>query len=163
MLVRQQGNRIHTRQAPAWRIFPSERDIRFEEMEFEIPAENGIAALKEARQVVRDRRFPIIFPFEFRTVAADDIWLSPMHAGPCVSISFHQYAPMPWQESFKAVEEVFAAHGGRPHWAKRHTMTSADVLRLYPMAERWGAVRKRVDPSAKFMNAHLRELFAFSL
>lgn len=163
LLVRNQSSRIHTRAAPAWRIFPSDRDIRFEEMEFEIPAENGIAALRAARQLVRDRRFPIIFPFEFRTVAGDDIWMSPMHAGPCVSISFHQYAPMDWRESFKAVEEVFAAHGGRPHWAKRHTMTSDDVLRLYPMATRWGAVRKRVDPTAKFMNAHLRELFAFSL
>ncbi len=163
MLVRQQGRSMHSRQAPAWRIFPSDRDIRFEEMEFEIPAAKGVAALMEARKLVRDRRYPIIFPFEFRTVAGDDIWMSPMHAGDCVSISFHQYARMPWQESFKAVEEVFAAHGGRPHWAKRHTMTSDDVLRLYPMAQRWGAVRKRVDPTAKFMNGHLRDLFAFSL
>ena len=163
LLVRGQGRSAHTRAAPAWRIFPSERDIKFEEMEYEIPAENGIAALKAARALVRDRRYPIIFPFEFRTVKEDDIWMSPMHAGPCVSISFHQYAAMPWEESFKAVEEVFAAHGGRPHWAKRHTMTSDDLLRLYPMAQRWGAVRKRVDPTAKFMNAHLRELFAFSL
>jgi hypothetical protein len=61
------------------------------------------------------------------------------------------------------VEAVFAAGGGRPHWAKRHTLSSEDVLRLYPMAQRWGAVRKAVDPTAKFMNAHLRELFAFSL
>ena len=163
LLVRGQGRSAHTRAAPAWRIFPSERDIKFEEMEYEISAENGIAALKAARALVRDRRYPIIFPFEFRTVKEDDIWMSPMHAGPCVSISFHQYAAMPWEEPFKAVEEVFAAHGGRPHWAKRHTMTSDDVLRLYPMAQRWGAVRKRVDPTAKFMNAHLRELFAFSL
>ena len=163
LLVRGQGRSAHTRAAPAWRIFPSERDIRFEEMEFEIPAQNGIAALKAARALVRDRRYPIIFPFEFRTVKGDDIWMSPMHDTDCISISFHQYAKMPWQESFKAVEEVFAAHGGRPHWAKRHTLTSDDVLRLYPMAPRWGAVRKRVDPTAKFLNAHLRDLFAFSL
>lgn len=163
LLVRNQGRSAHTRAAPAWRIFPSERDIRFEEMEFEIPAQNGIAALKAARALVRDRRYPIIFPFEFRAVKGDDIWMSPMHDTDCISISFHQYAQMPWQESFKAVEEVFASFGGRPHWAKRHTLTSDDVLRLYPMAQRWGAVRKRVDPTAKFLNAHLRDLFAFSL
>ena len=56
-------------------------------MEFEIPAANGWAALNEARRLVRERGYPIVFPFEFRTVAADNIWLSPMHAGPCVSIS----------------------------------------------------------------------------
>ena len=152
-----------TRAAPAWSIFPSERDIRFEEMEGEIPAAAGPDALREAIAEVRRRRLPIIFPFEFRAVAGDDIWLSPMNAGPCVSISFHQYAKMPWAEAFAAVEAVFNAHGSRPHWAKRHTLTSADVLRLYPKAERWGEARRRADPTAKFMNRHLRELFAYSL
>jgi FAD-linked oxidoreductase len=152
-----------TRAAPAYRIFPSERTTLFEEMEYEIPAAAGPDALRAAIAEVRRRRFPIIFPFEFRTVAADDIWLSPMHAGPCVSISFHQYARMDWKTPFAAVEAIFAAAGGRPHWAKRHSLAGDDVLRLYPMARRWGEVRRRVDPAAKFMNASLRDLFAFSL
>jgi hypothetical protein len=70
---------------------------------------------------------------------------------------------MPWREAFAGVEQVFQQAGGRPHWAKRHTLTSDDVLRLYPDAPKFGAVRKRVDPRAKFLNAHLEELFAFSL
>jgi FAD-linked oxidoreductase len=152
-----------SRAGPACRIFPSERATRFEEMEYEIPAAAGPDTLRSAIAEVRRRRLPIIFPFEFRAVAGDDIWLSPMNAGPCVSISFHQYAKMPWREAFAAIEAVFAEGGGRPHWAKRHTLTSEDVLRLYPQAERWGAVRRRVDPKAKFLNAHLRDLFAFSL
>ncbi len=151
-----------SRAGPACRIFPSERATRFEEMEYEIPAAAGPETLRAAIGEVRARRFPIIFPFEFRAVAGDDIALSPMNAGPCVSISFHQYAKMPWREAFAAVEAVFADAGGRPHWAKRHTLTSEDVARLYPAAERWGEVRKRVDPTAKFLNAHLRELFTFT-
>jgi FAD-linked oxidoreductase len=161
LLTRAIGN--SERAGPAWRIFPSERNVRFEEMEYEIPAENGLDALKAAMNLVRDKRWPIIFPFEFRTVAADDIWISPMNGRPCVSISFHQYAKMPWREAFAGVEQVFQQAGGRPHWAKRHTLTSDDVLRLYPDAPKFGAVRKRVDPRAKFLNAHLEELFAFSL
>jgi FAD-linked oxidoreductase len=152
-----------TRAAPAYRIFPNERPTKFEEMEYEIPAERGVAALRAAIAEVRRLRLPIIFPFEYRTVAADDIWLSPMSGRDCVSISFHQYAKMAWPQAFAAIEPVFAAHGGRPHWAKRHTLRSDDVLRLYPNAARWGEVRKRWDPTAKFLNAHLRELFAFSL
>ena len=152
-----------SRAGPACRIFPSERATRFEEMEYEIPATAGPETLRAAIAEVRRRRLPIIFPFEFRAVAGDDIWLSPMNAGPCVSISFHQYAKRPWREAFAAVEAMFAEGGGRPHWAKRHTLTAADVVRLYPQAERWGAVRRRVDPTAKFLNAHLRALFAFSL
>jgi FAD-linked oxidoreductase len=152
-----------TRAAPAWRIFPSERPTRFEEMEYEIPAARGAEALRAAMAEVRGQRLPIIFPFEYRAVAADDIWLSPMNGRDCISISFHQYAKMAWRPAFAAIEPIFAEHGGRPHWAKRHTLTSADVVRLYPDAARWGAVRKRVDPSGKFLNAHLRELLAFSL
>jgi FAD-linked oxidoreductase len=151
------------RAGPAGRIFPSERRVRFEEMEYEIPAQNGAAALQAAMALVREARWPIIFPFEFRTVAADDIWISPMQGRDCVSISFHQYARMAWQAPFEGVEKVFQDAGGRPHWAKRHTLTSADVLRLYPDAAKWGAVRKRFDPGAKFLNAHLAELFSFSL
>ncbi len=152
-----------TRAAPAWRIFPSERPTRFEEMEYEIPAERGAEALRAAMADVRTRRLPIIFPFEYRAVAGDDIWLSPMNGRDCISISFHQYAKMAWREAFAAIEPVFAASGGRPHWAKRHSLGSDDVLRLYPDARRWGEVRRRVDPDAKFLNAHLRDLFAFSL
>jgi FAD-linked oxidoreductase len=156
-------SRPSTRAGPAWRIFPSERTVRFEEMEYELPLENAVAALREALALVRTRRMPLIFPFEFRMVAADDIWLSPFHAGPCASISVHQYAPMPWAAHFAALESIFRAHGGRPHWAKRHTLTSADVRTLYPMAEAFGRVRKRTDPQGKFMNDHLRSLFDFSL
>ncbi len=152
-----------TRAAPAYQIFPSDRDTRFEEMEYEVPAAHGAETLRAVIAEVRRRRLPIIFPLEFRTVAGDDIWLSPMNAGECVSISFHQYARIPWREAFAAVEPVLAASGGRPHWAKRHTLTSEDVVRLYPKAERWGEVRRRVDPGAKFLNAHLRDLFEFSL
>jgi FAD-linked oxidoreductase len=150
------------RAGPAGRIFPSERSVKFEEMEYEIPAANGPDALRRAMALVRDRRWPIIFPFEYRAVAGDDIWLSPMNGRDCVSISFHQYAKMDWREPFAGIEKVFQEAGGRPHWAKRHTLASADVVRLYPDAERWGEVRKRYDPAAKFLNGHLAELFAFS-
>ena len=151
------------RSGPAWQIFPSERTVRFEEMEYEIPLANAVPALREALDLVRARRMPLIFPFEFRIVAADDIWLSPFHAGPCASISVHQYAAMPFAEHFAALEAVFRKHGGRPHWAKRHTLSSDDLLALYPQAEAFGQVRKRADPGGKFMNDHLRQLFAFSL
>jgi FAD-linked oxidoreductase len=155
--------RSSERAGPAGRIFPSERNVKFEEMEYEIPAANGPAALRQAMNLVREARWPIIFPFEYRAVAGDDIWLSPMSGRECVSISFHQYAKMDWKTPFAGVEKVFQAAGGRPHWAKRHTLASADVLRLYPDAPKFGAVRKRVDPAAKFLNDHLTELFAFSL
>jgi len=150
------------RVGPAYQIFPSERSVRFEEMEYEIPVAQGWQALREAIAYIRARKLPITFPFEFRAIAADDIWLSPFHAGPCVSISAHQYAKMPWRTFFAGIEPIFRAHGGRPHWAKRHTLTRADVDALYPAASRFRAVRAAHDPTAKFANAHLAALFVGS-
>jgi len=150
------------RVGPAYQIFPSERSVRFEEMEYEIPVAQGWQALREAIAYIRARKLPVTFPFEFRAIAADDIWLSPFHAGPCVSISAHQYAKMPWRTFFAGIEPIFRAHGGRPHWAKRHTLTRVDVDALYPAASRFRAVRAAHDPTAKFANAHLAALFVGS-
>lgn len=149
----------HRRVGPAYRIFPSDRTVRFEEMEYEVPRAAGFAALREAMAHIQKKRMAVTFPFEFRTVAADDIWLSPMHAGASASISMHQYAKMPWQGAFVAIEPIFRAHAGRPHWAKRHTLTRADVDALYPNAERFRAVRAAHDPGGKFLNPHLAALF----
>jgi FAD/FMN-containing dehydrogenase len=66
---------------------------------------------------------------------------------------------MPWREHFAAIEAIFRGGGGRPHWAKRHTLTAADIHRLYPRVADFLRVRESVDPSGKFVNAHLAQLF----
>ena len=147
------------RVGPAYAIFPSERTVRFEEMEYEMPRAVGMATLREAIAYIRRKRLPIAFPFEFRVTAADDIWMSPFNAGPAASISFHQYAGMPWRTPFAEVETILRAGGGRPHWAKRHTLTADDVHRLYPRTPDYLRVRAAVDPMQKFVNADLARLF----
>lgn len=147
------------RRGPAHAIFPSERTIPFEEMEYEMPQSAGLKTLEEVVGWIRKKRLPVSFPFEFRVVAADDIWMSPMNEGPVAAISMHQYARMPWRKLFADGEAIFRAHGGRPHWAKRHTLTRGDVDALYPMARRYRAERRKADPEGKFLNPHLSELF----
>jgi FAD/FMN-containing dehydrogenase len=101
----------------------------------------------------------VTFPFEFRITAGDYIWLSPFHDGPRLSISMHQYAKMPWRDLFAQAEPIFRAHGGRPHWAKRHTLTARDAEALYPKMNEFRRVRAAHDPAGKFANAHLAALF----
>jgi FAD/FMN-containing dehydrogenase len=148
------------RWGPAHTIFPSQRTLRFEEMEYEMPRAAGLETLDELVRWVRARELPVAFPFEYRLVAADDIWMSPMNQGPVAAISMHQYAPMPWRALFDEAEAMFRGNGGRPHWGKRHGLTRADVDALYPMAERYREVRRSVDPSGRFLNDHLAELFS---
>ena len=153
------GIRSSRRVGPAHQIFPSERRVRFEEMEYELPRDAGLAALREAIRWIRRRKVAVLFPFEFRWTAGDDIWLSPFNRGPCASISIHQYARRRWQRLFRKVEPIFRAHGGRPHWAKRHTLGPREVFALYPRAHEFCAVRRTVDPQGKFANDHLTWLF----
>ena len=148
------------RRGPAHAIFPSDRSIRFEEMEYEMPRAAGLDTLAEVVAWIRRKRLPVTFPFEYRTVAADDIWISPMNAGPVAAISMHQYAKMPWQALFADAEAIFRGAGGRPHWAKRHTLTRNDVDALYPKAEAFRKVRRAADPQGKFLNPHLEALFS---
>ncbi len=147
------------RVGPAYKIFPSDRTVKFEEMEYELPRANGWPALREVIAWIRKKKLPVTFPFEFRLVAADDIWLSPFQGRVGASISMHQYHKMAWGKIFADAEQIFRAHDGRPHWAKRHTLTTADVHQLYPNAKDFCAVRDKVDPGAKFANAHLTKLF----
>ncbi|HWU79933.1 MAG TPA: D-arabinono-1,4-lactone oxidase [Caulobacter sp.] len=158
LMMRMMG-KASRRVGPAYAIFPSERNIRFEEMEYELPRAAGLPTLKAAMAHIRKRRLPITFPFEFRLAAGDDIWMSPFNAGPGASISFHQYARMPWRSAFAEMEAVLRDGAGRPHWAKRHTLTTADVHRLYPRAGDFVAACKVWDPAGKFANAHLTQLF----
>ncbi len=158
-LIMRMSAKPQRRVGPAYGIFPSERTIRFEEMEYELPRANGMETLKEAMGYIRKKRMPIAFPFEFRLTAGDDIWMSPFNKGPGASISFHQYAKMAWRQEFAEIEAIFQAGEGRPHWAKRHTLTTADVHRLYPKTPDYLAARQAADPQAKFANAHLTELF----
>ena len=147
------------RTGAAHRIFPADRTVPFEEMEYEMPRVAGMETLQAALRWIREHRLPVTFPLEFRWVAGDDIWLSPFNDGPCAAISLHQYGKLPWRELFAAVEPIFRAHGGRPHWAKRHLLTAQDLQTLYPQAEKFRAVRSETDPEAKFANAHLAGLF----
>jgi FAD-linked oxidoreductase len=156
-LMMRLSGKARRRCGPAYQIFAADRAIKFEEMEYELPRENGWAALRDAIAYIRKKRLPITFPFEFRLVAGDDIWLSPFNAGPGASISMHQYAKMPWREAFSAIEPIFREAGGRPHWAKRHTLQTAGAL--YPKLAAFLAVRETVDPDCIFANAPLRTLF----
>lgn len=151
------------RSGPAWQIFPADRSIRFEEMEYELARADGIPALRDTIAYIRRKRLPVTFPIEFRLVAGDDIWMSPFNRGPGASISFHQYARMPWRDLFREVEPVLRGASGRPHWAKRHTLGTPDVHALYPKAADFLKVRAEADPMAKFVNPELARLFGIEV
>jgi len=140
------------------RVFPSERTFRFNEMEFALPAERGPECVRAVRALMRERHPGVAWPIEYRTVAADDIPLSPASGRPTVTISVHQAAQLDHRPFFADVEAIFRAHGGRPHWGKIHSHTAADLRELYPRWAEFRAARFRLDPGERFLTPYLREL-----
>lgn len=141
-------------------IFPSPRTTRFNEMEYALPLDRGPQALREIVDTIRSSRINTGFPIEYRTVAADDIWMSPFYGRESATIAVHQYHRVDTTRLFAACEAVFRRHEGRPHWGKRHTRSAAELAELYPRFEDFRALRRRLDPAGKFLNAHLDAMFA---
>lgn len=139
--------------------FPSPRLVRFNEMEFSVPAEKGPDCAREIAEMIRKKRIAVAFPLEYRFVKGDDIWLSPFYGRDSVSLSVHQYAKQSYRKLFDACEAIFRAYGGRPHWGKLHSHGAKDFARLYPKWDDFLVVRARLDPAGKFLNAHLRDVF----
>ncbi len=86
-------------------------------MEYQLPAEQGLACLEELLAVLKQQRVAMFFPIEFRYVKGDDIWLSPFYGRDSVSISIHQFYKQDCQHIFKWVEPILQKYQGRPHWA----------------------------------------------
>jgi len=140
-------------------IFPSVRETRFNEMEYQIPAERGLECLAEVVATLQKHKAPVFFPLEYRYVKGDDIWLSPFYQQDCASISVHQYHKQDCREIFKIVEPIFWKYGGRPHWGKMHTLTAPQLKKLYPRWDDFMKIRQELDPTNKWMNPHLNSLF----
>jgi FAD/FMN-containing dehydrogenase len=142
------------------RVFPSERNVKFNEIEFSMAAEEGPACFAELRALILGPyRGVVEWPLEYRTVAPDEIYLSPAHGRQTVSISAHQAAELPHEAFFRDVEAIFRAHGARPHWGKCHTHEEAELRRLYPCWDDFQRVRRDSDPDGLFINSLTRKIF----
>lgn len=140
------------------RVFATTRLVRFQEMEYSLPAEHMAGAVRAIDACIRQRRFQVHFPIECRYVRGDDIPLSPASGRDSAYLAVHMYRGMPYQEFFGAVEAILHGFGGRPHWGKLHSLRAADLRPLYPDWERFQAARRQLDPAGVFQNGYLREL-----
>ena len=144
---------------PVGEVLPRKRELRFEEMEYAVPADAGPACFMEVRRRVKERhRKEVAWRTLYRAVAADDAYLSPAHGRPTVTISLHHNAGLPYEAYFDDVEPIFRAHGGRPHWGKKHDMKAPELSRLYPRWDDFLRVRARLDPRGTFLSPALRDL-----
>ncbi|WP_274563142.1 D-arabinono-1,4-lactone oxidase [Streptomyces spiramyceticus] len=141
-----------------YKVFTSPRRVRFMEMEYAIPREAAVEALREVKALVERSPLRVSFPVEVRTAPADDITLSTASGRDTAYIAVHLYRGTPYQSYFTAVERIMTAHGGRPHWGKVHTRDAEYLAGAYPRFGEFTALRDRLDPQRLFANDYLRRV-----
>ncbi|MFJ2472470.1 D-arabinono-1,4-lactone oxidase [Streptomyces sp. NPDC087659] len=141
-----------------YKVFTSPRRVRFVEMEYALPREAAVPALRELKAMVDRSPLRISFPVEVRTAPADDITLSTASGRESAYIAVHMYKGTPYRSYFTAVERIMTAHGGRPHWGKIHTRDAEYFESVYPRFGEFLALRDRLDPDRVFGNDYLRRV-----
>jgi FAD/FMN-containing dehydrogenase len=140
-------------------ILPRTRELRFEEIEYMFPLEAGPECFQAVRKRIKERwRREVAWRVLYRTVAADDAFLSPAHGRETSVISLHQNVGLPYEAYFADIEPLLRDFGGRPHWGKKHALRAVELRALYPQWDRFRAIRERLDPDGVFLSPSLQEL-----
>ena len=123
--------------------------------EFFVPIENAVEALL-AIEKKKEQIYPHLYISEIRSIAADDLWMSPSYQRDSIAIHFTlKPHPKEVQRLLPIIEQELAPYGVRPHWGKLFTIDSKTLLSRYPRAEDFLAMVGEYDPEGKFRNAYL--------
>jgi xylitol oxidase len=123
--------------------------------EYFVAHRDAIPALL-ALDPLRERIAAVVQVSEVRTIAADELWLSPAYHRP--SVAFH----FTWKPDSAAVRELLptieaalAPFDPRPHWAKLFTMPADEVRSRYEQLGAFVDLASGFDPDGKFRNDFL--------
>jgi alditol oxidase len=115
--------------------------------EYFVPRKNAVEAIL-AIERLKDHVSPHLMISEIRTIAADDLWLSPAYKRDSVALHFTWKQDWPnVQKVLPLIERELNPFGVRPHWGKLFTMKP----RYERMAD-FAALCKQHDPHGKFHN-----------
>ncbi|MFB7141722.1 D-arabinono-1,4-lactone oxidase [Gottfriedia sp. NPDC056225] len=144
---------------PSHKLFATTRNVKFNEMEYNIPAEKMDEAILEIQEEIQNKKFNVHFPIECRFVKGDNFLISPASMRDSAYIAIHMYKGMPHQEYFNRIEEILQSYNGRPHWGKMHSMNLEKLNEVYPLLSNFLSIRSQLDKNDIFANAYLTKLF----
>lgn len=120
--------------------------------EFLIGREYAVDALA-ALDAIRSELAPVAQVSEIRTVAADNLWLSPSYQRDSAAIHFT------WVPDIRAVapalisvEAALSPFAPRVHWAKLTALPARDVASSYPRINDFRRLAAQLDPHGAFGN-----------
>jgi xylitol oxidase len=123
--------------------------------EYFVPLERAVEAIETVSRLGKQIH-PHLFITEIRTIAADDLWMSPCHNQTSVAIHFT------WKQETDAVlqllpqiENELVPFNPRPHWGKIFTMAPKVLQSRYEKLDDFKKFITEFDPSGKFRNEFL--------
>ncbi|SDN68077.1 xylitol oxidase [Paenibacillus sp. yr247] len=123
--------------------------------EYFVPRQDAYHALCSL-DLIREHISPLLYVSEVRTIAEDNLWMSPCYKQESVAIHFT------WKPSWEAVKQVLPIiekqlepFHARPHWGKLFAMPPARLQSLYEKLPDFQQLLLQCDPQGKFRNAFL--------
>lgn len=120
--------------------------------EFFVPIENAYEGMM-AIEKLNEKVSPHLFITEIRTIAADDLFMSPFYKKTCVAFHFT------WKQEWEAVqpllpqiEEALAPFNTRPHWGKLFTLKPSVLQSRIEKLADFKTLMQKHDPEGKFRN-----------
>jgi xylitol oxidase len=123
--------------------------------EYFLPRQHAVAAIMAVErlnaQITR-----ILLESEIRTIAADELWMSPCYGRDSVALHFCWKADWPAVERVLPIlEKALAPFDPRPHWGKLFAMSPAELQSKYEKLDDFLKLAERHDPKGKFRNHFL--------
>lgn len=123
--------------------------------EYFIDRADAPAALQAVRGLAALIRPHLVWS-ELRTIAADELWLSPAYQRDSMAIHFTWFdRPDEVGALIPLIEDALRPFGARPHWGKVHGFDAARLAEVHPRLADARAVFERLDPHGRFVNAYL--------
>ena len=125
-----------------------------------VPREQAVDAILAVERL-RDQISPHLMISEIRTIAADDLWMSPCYRRASVAIHFTWKPEWPAvQRLLPVIEKELAPFQPRPHWGKLFTISPAQLRAAYERLPEFVELCRKYDPKGKFRNEFLsRNIF----
>jgi xylitol oxidase len=128
--------------------------------EYFVPRTHGQAACQALRGLA-DRIAPLLQVSEIRTVAADELWLSPASGTDVLALHFTWVPDEPRvRDLLPHVEAALRPFGARPHWGKLFTTGGDELAGLYPRMGDFRELVRRCDPRGALRNDFLERTVA---
>ena len=130
--------------------------------EYFVARQDGLAAIR-ALEPLAGAIAPYLLISELRTVAADELWLSPAFERDSLTLHFTwKNEPEAVRVLLAVIEDALRPFNARPHWGKWFAMDRAQIVPLYERLPDFIRLAHELDPDGQFANDYLTRILGLT-